>query len=175
MGKKDKKVDKAKVEAKKARQNAKQQKLATKRDKKELKSTGENDIEAIISEFRAKELQKTSVSIITCAQPSPRSNFSITALPNNEILMFGGECCDGESTAVFNDVFRWNLEKNEWKKIESMNTPPPRCAHQAIYYKVSLPSSSNLTFANFKCLWLIQKEKVYIFGGNIPAFKKCLK
>ena len=30
--------------------------------------------------------------------------------------MFGGEFCDGEGTTVFNELFRWNIEKGggEW-------------------------------------------------------------
>ena len=30
--------------------------------------------------------------------------------------MFGGEFCDGEGTTVYNDLFRWNVEKGggEW-------------------------------------------------------------
>jgi hypothetical protein len=43
-----------------------------------------------------------------------------------------GEFCDGQGTQVYNDLFRWNIDKNEWKKIESPNTPPPRCSHQVI-------------------------------------------
>ena len=60
--------------------------------------------------------------------------------------MFGGEYCDGEITIVYNDLFRWNVEKNggEWKRIESINTPPPRCSHQMVYFK----------------------DKVYLFGGE---------
>ena len=32
------------------------------------------------------------------------------------MLMFGGEFCDGEGTTVYNDLFRWNVEKGggEW-------------------------------------------------------------
>lgn len=30
---------------------------------------------------------------------------------------------------------RWNVEKNEWKQIESPNTPPPRCSHQAAFFR----------------------------------------
>jgi hypothetical protein len=51
------------------------------------------------------------------------------------MLLFGGESCDGESTTVFNELFRWNIERNEWKLIESLNTPPPRCSHQAVVFK----------------------------------------
>jgi hypothetical protein len=44
-------------------------------------------------------------------------------LPLGEMLMFGGEFCDGEGTTVFNDLFRWNVEKGggEWcvKKEQS--------------------------------------------------------
>ena len=50
-----KKIDKAKVEAKKARQSAKQQKLATKRIHKEAHEAGEEDIETILAEIKRKE------------------------------------------------------------------------------------------------------------------------
>lgn len=145
MGKKDgKRVDKEKLEAKKARQASKQNKTANKRAKKELKDTGEEDIEAIIAEFSAKDAARVAVTVSVAPQPSARANFSMTALPNGDMLMFGGEFCDGESTEVFNDLFRWNIEKNEWKQIESLNTPPPRCSHQSVFYK----------------------DKLYLFGGE---------
>jgi hypothetical protein len=60
------------------------------------------------------------------------------------MLLFGGEFCDGESTSVYNDVYRWNMDRNEWKLIESLNTPPPRCSHQAVFYK----------------------DQIFIFGGE---------
>jgi hypothetical protein len=50
MGK-DKKSDPAKAAAKKARTEAKQQKVLTKRNKKELKETGEEDIGSRSSPF----------------------------------------------------------------------------------------------------------------------------
>ena len=143
--KKDPKKDKAaKLEAKKARQASKQEKTTIKRTKKEIKESGEEDIEAILAEFSAKDRARTAVSVQTTLQPSPRSNFSITSLPNGDMLLFGGEFCDGEGTVVYNDLFRWNVERNEWKQIESLNTPPPRCSHQAVFYK----------------------DQVYIFGGE---------
>lgn len=144
MGKKDKKADAAKIEAKKLRQATKQAKTTTKRTKKELKEAGEDDIESIIADFAAKDKARTEVSVTSCTQPSPRSNFSITALPSGDMLMFGGEFCDGEGTIVYNELFRWNVEKNEWRQIISLNTPPPRCSHQALFYK----------------------DKIYIFGGE---------
>lgn len=144
MGKKDKRADPAKLQAKKARQAAKQEKTSTKRVKKELKDGGEVDIEAIIAEFAAKDAARSQVTITPSAQPSRRANFSMTALANGEMLLFGGESCDGERTEVFNELFRWNVEKDEWKMIESLNTPPPRCSHQAVMYH----------------------DKIYMFGGE---------
>ena len=56
MGKKDgKRVDKVKVEAKKAKQVAKQTKLVKKSVKKEIKELGEDDIEMMIAEVSAEE------------------------------------------------------------------------------------------------------------------------
>lgn len=75
MGKKDKRVDKAKLDAKKERKASKQEKLAHKRVKKEVngsKSAGkdgkeskEQDIEAILAEFAAKEKTRTAVTVST--------------------------------------------------------------------------------------------------------------
>ena len=93
------------------------------------------DIESILAEYQEKERRRTAVIITPCSQPTPRSNFSLVALPNNEMLLFGGEYCDGESTVVYNDLFRWNVDRNEWKVIESLNTPPPRCSHQAVVFR----------------------------------------
>jgi hypothetical protein len=137
MGKKDKKVDKIKTEAKKIKKQEKVDKKAIKRNKKELKDAGEDDIEKVLTEFSLKNSQRTVVSVYPCSQPSPRSNFSMIGLPNGDMILFGGEFSDGQSTVVYNELYRWNLEKNEWKQIESLNTPPPRCSHQAVFYKVT--------------------------------------
>ncbi|KAJ1424833.1 hypothetical protein B484DRAFT_331083 [Ochromonadaceae sp. CCMP2298] len=142
MGKPGKKADVVKLEAKKEKRSLKQEKTTSKRNKKE--NAGEEDIDAIIAEFSAKESARTAVTVEVCSQPSARSNFSLTLLPTGELLMFGGEYCDGASTEMFNDVHRWNPEKSEWRHVESLNTPPPRCSHQAVCYK----------------------DKLYIFGGE---------
>lgn len=144
MGKKDKKVDPAKLQAKKLRQQAKLQKTTQKRTKKELKDGGEVDIETILAEFSSKESKKLAVAVTVVPQPSRRANFSMTALTSGDMLLFGGEFFDGDSTIVYNDLFKWNVGNNEWKQIESLNTPPPRCSHQAVQYQ----------------------DKVYVFGGE---------
>lgn len=143
MGKKDSK-DAAKKEAKALKQAKKASKGDKKAGKEDAAEGGEEDIEAILLELKQKEERKTAVTISVVEQPSPRSNFSLTALPNGDLVMFGGEYCDGAGTTVYNDLFRWNVEKTEWKLIESPNTPAPRCSHQAVYFN----------------------EKLYIFGGE---------
>ena len=144
MGKKDSK-DAAKKEARALRQAKKLLKGEKKAGKEEAgEDGGEDDIEAILNELRIKEERKTAVTISVVDQPSPRQNFTLTALPSGDMLMFGGEFCDGAGTVVYNDVYRWNIDKAEWKRIESPNTPAPRCSHQAVYFN----------------------DKLYIFGGE---------
>jgi hypothetical protein len=90
MGKSSKKADPTKVAAKKAKAAAKQEKSAIKSNKKDIKTLGnEEDIESILAEYQEKEKTRTTVTVTPCEQPSPRSNFSLTALPNNEFLLFG--------------------------------------------------------------------------------------
>ena len=145
MGKKDKKGEAAK-EARAVRQLKK----AEKGEKKGGKADGEgdeeaeDDIDAILAEFARKEEKKTAVHVSLAEQPSARANFSLTPLPNGDMVMFGGEFCDGAGTTVFNDVLRWNVDKAEWRKVDSLNTPPPRCSHQALFFN----------------------EKIYVFGGE---------
>ncbi|KAM3568675.1 hypothetical protein VYU27_009209, partial [Nannochloropsis oceanica] len=155
MGKRDKRKKAAakigaagggKKDEKRKKQEAKSQKKATKggcggEKEKELQ---EEDIEAILAEIRAKDAAKTAVTITESPQPSPRTNFSLTTLPSGELLLFGGEYYDGEDTTVYNGVFRWHLERGEWRKIESLNAPPPRCSHQAVSFR----------------------DYLYIFGGE---------
>ena len=67
--------------------------------------------------------------------------------------MFGGEFCDGEGTTVYNDLFRWNVEKGggEWYVLTHFRT----CLHHFCctvykkYYGVnySFTNSSELLFA----------------------------
>lgn len=38
-------------------------------------------------------------------------------------------------TFVYGDLYRFDVEKQEWKLISSPNSPPPRSAHQAVAWK----------------------------------------
>lgn len=38
-------------------------------------------------------------------------------------------------TFVYGDLYRYDVEKQEWKLVSSPNSPPPRSAHQAVVWK----------------------------------------
>jgi N-acetylneuraminic acid mutarotase len=130
--------------AKKAARAAKQANKQAKGSRKDLAEAGEEDIEKLLAEIRLRDGARTAISVSVVPQPSRRSAFTLTALPNGDMLLFGGEFCDGQNTVVYNELFTWNLARNEWKQIQSPNTPPPRCSHQAVVYK----------------------DKLYVFGGE---------
>jgi len=41
-------------------------------------------------------------------------------------------------TFVYGDLYRYNVEKGDWKLVSSPNSPPPRSAHQAVAWKNNL-------------------------------------
>ena len=45
------------------------------------------------------------------------------------------ECRVIVQTFVYGDLYRYDVEKLEWKLISSPNSPPPRSAHQAVAWK----------------------------------------
>ena len=53
---------------------------------------------------------------------------------------------------LISDLYRWSVDRQTWKIVESLNTPPPRCSHQAVYFK----------------------DKVYVFGGTWGFVLFCL-
>ncbi|OWY98875.1 hypothetical protein PHMEG_00030238 [Phytophthora megakarya] len=167
-GKADKAAAKAqRQEAKKAKQTAK----SAKKDRKAL-GTDEDDIELILQEFRKKDAERTQVIVEAAPQPTPRANFTLSALPSGEMLLFGGEYFDGDLNECYNDVFKWNLDVKQpidaeevekavkaapseaealrdaaWKNISSPNSPPPRCSHQSAVYR----------------------DHLYVFGGEFAT------
>lgn len=81
--------------------------------------------------------------------PSPRSNGSLTINPSKdtELILYGGEFYNGSKTFVYGDLYRYDVEKNEWKLVSSPNSPPPRSAHQTVAWK----------------------NNVYMFGGEFTS------
>lgn len=65
-------------------------------------------------------------------------------------MLFGGEFYEGSKVVVFNEAFRWNVDKNEWRFVSSPISPKPRCSHQAVVYK----------------------DQVYVFGGEFATVEQ---
>uniref|UniRef100_J3LZ08 Uncharacterized protein n=1 Tax=Oryza brachyantha TaxID=4533 RepID=J3LZ08_ORYBR len=113
-----------------------------KRARREARKVGEeNDIDAILRSIQKEEAKKKEVHVEeNVPAPSPRSNCSLTINPlkDTELIMYGGEFYNGSKTFVYHDLYRCDVEKNEWKMVSSPNSPPPRSAHQIVAWKNNL-------------------------------------
>lgn len=152
MGKKESKKQVKERKAKQAEAKRKKQEAkALKKGKKkggELGQEEEDDLEALLSEFRKKDIEGTIAQVEALpGPPSARSYFSVSNLhKNDEVLIVGGEYFDGDNSRCYQDAFRYNVVKDEWKKVIAPTMPPPRCSHQAVSVK--------------------ERGKVYLFGGE---------
>lgn len=146
MGKKQKKPGKGKEKTE--RKTAKGEE---KRARREAGKVGEeDDIDAILKSIQKEEAKKKEVHVDeNIPAPSPRSNGSLTINPSKdtELILYGGEFYNGSKTFVYGDLYRYDVEKNEWKLVSSPNSPPPRSAHQTVAWK----------------------NNVYMFGGEFTS------
>ncbi|KAL6963821.1 hypothetical protein U1Q18_034826 [Sarracenia purpurea var. burkii] len=134
MGKKTKKPGKGKEKTE--RKTAKSEEKKTRRESKKV--SPEDDIDAILLSIQKEEAKKKEVQVDeNVPAPSPRSNCSlnINPLKDTELILYGGEFYNGNKTFVYGDLYRYDVEKQEWKLILSPNSPPPRSAHQAVAWK----------------------------------------
>ncbi|KAM0873183.1 hypothetical protein ACQ4PT_038224 [Festuca glaucescens] len=146
MGKKQKKPGKGKEKTE--RKTAKGEE---KRARREAGKVGEeDDIDAILKSIQKEEAKKKEVHVDdNVPTPSPRSNGSLTINPlkDTELILYGGEFYNGSKTFVYGDLYRYDVEKNEWKLVSSPNSPPPRSAQQTVAWK----------------------NNVYMFGGEFTS------
>ncbi|GAA0144998.1 hypothetical protein LIER_05295 [Lithospermum erythrorhizon] len=134
MGKKQKKPGKGKEKTE--RKTAKADEKRHRRDSKKL--SPEDDIDAILLNIQKEEAKKKEVHVEeNVPRPSPRSNCSLTINPlkETELILYGGEFYNGQKTFVYGDLFRYDVDKQQWNLISSPNSPPPRSAHQAVAWK----------------------------------------
>ncbi|KAI3454963.1 hypothetical protein Pfo_011626 [Paulownia fortunei] len=161
MGKKTKKPGKGKEKMEK--KTAKAEEKRARRESKKL--SPEDDIDAILLSIQKEEAKKKEVHIEdNVPAPSPRSNCSLTINPlkETELILYGGEFYNGNKTFVYGDLYRYEVEKKEWKLISSPNSPPPRSAHQAIAWKSYLyiyggefTSPNQERFHHYKDFWML--------------------
>ncbi|CAM6037868.1 unnamed protein product [Sphagnum compactum] len=159
MGKKQKKPGKGKEKTE--RKTAKAVEKRARRDDKKLSE--EDDIDAILAKIQKEEAKKVAVHVDeNVPAPSPRCNGSVTVNPlrESELIFYGGEYYNGDKTFVYGDLYRYNVDKCEWKLVSSPNSPPPRSAHQAVAWKNFLfvfggefTSPNQEKFHHYKDLW----------------------
>ncbi|CAG9782688.1 unnamed protein product [Diatraea saccharalis] len=113
---------------------AKTEKKLANKLKKELADLGEEDIAKVIAEIEREEAKRSAATEkILAGPPSTRAYASLTPHPiNNELIMFGGEYHNGQTTEVYNELLFYNPEKNLWRQVKAPGAPPPRSAHQAV-------------------------------------------
>ncbi|KAI9168476.1 Kelch repeat-containing protein 3 [Blastocladiella emersonii ATCC 22665] len=168
---KDKKKKKGSKEEKKQRVAEKNERKTQKKEKKNKKKAAaagsdsdEEDIEAIIEAFKKRQEEEVRITDEVVADPpSRRSNASITVNPLNpdELILFGGEWYDGRHTIFNNNLYFYNVEKNEWRKISSPNSPGPRSSHQMVAtpngllfcFSGEFASKNESQFLHYKDFW----------------------
>ncbi|XP_074589336.1 uncharacterized protein LOC141845177 [Curcuma longa] len=165
MGKKTKKPGKGKEKTE--RKTAKAEEKKVRRESKKNTSQ-EDDIDAILKNIQKEEAKKKEVHVEdNVPAPSPRSGCSMTINPlkETELIFYGGEFYNGNKTFVYGDLYRYDVEKNEWKLISSPNSPPPRSAHQAVAWKNHLyifggefTSPNQERFHHYKDFWMLDMK-----------------
>lgn len=87
----------------------------------------------IVKNLEAQEQSFTTITENVCEPPPPRSNFSLVAHPEKEeLILFGGELYNGATTFTYNDLYFYNIPRNEWKQVRSPSGPTPRAGHQMV-------------------------------------------
>ena len=170
MGKGRDKRKKAKEESggrNKAKQDKKQKEKNLKKQSRRAKENGsdsedEENVEFMLQQFKDNERKKKEVVVEDCQRPSERINTSlvVNAANTTELILFGGEYWNGARTESYNDLFRYNTEKRQWKVVTSPCCPTPRSAHQSIAFKEFMvtfggefTSPSQSQFYHHKDLW----------------------
>ncbi|KAK6539238.1 hypothetical protein TWF694_009479 [Orbilia ellipsospora] len=128
---------KAKAAEKKARTAAKTSKKAAKKEKKVAKKrpgedsdSDDQDIDAILEEYKQKQAMHMAIQETTCDPPPVRANSLLMPHPTNskELFLFGGEIWTGSPPVAkfYNDLYVYHTERNEWRSYTSPNSPMPR-------------------------------------------------
>lgn len=91
----------------------------------------QDDINEIVARLEENEQRRQTVTETVVASPSPRSNFSFCSHPDKEeLILFGGEFYDGKTLTVYNELYFYNISKNEWKLLMTPGGPASRSSHQ---------------------------------------------
>lgn len=165
-----KKANAAKSASKAEAKATKKAKLAAKAERKEVKQAGgsgkkgkgkakddvvdEDDLIKTLEEYRQKWADEHKTTEEVADIPSRRANAVLVACPvSTSLYLLGGEYFDGTTCTFYPELYKYNTEKNEWRRLSSPTQPSPRSAHQM----VASPSgggrlyvSAQLTVGGFK-------------------------
>lgn len=129
---------KAKAAQKKARVAAKTEKKAVKSEKKSKAKSKDDDsdaeeadLDAVLAEYAKQQEAFLKVSETISSPPSARGSATLIGSPvnDNELFLFGGEYFNGQHARFWNDLFVYNIPRDEWKLVTSPNSPLPRSGH----------------------------------------------
>ncbi|KAF2096688.1 kelch domain-containing protein 4, partial [Rhizodiscina lignyota] len=125
----EKKVRVAQKQEKKAAQKEKKQKTKGTRD--EDSDAEDVDLDAVLAEYAKQQEQFLKVTETVCQPPSPRGSATLTGSPtrSNELFLFGGEYFNGALASFYNELFIYNINRDEWRLVTSPNSPLPRSGH----------------------------------------------
>uniref|UniRef100_A0A7N2LEZ8 Uncharacterized protein n=1 Tax=Quercus lobata TaxID=97700 RepID=A0A7N2LEZ8_QUELO len=108
------------------------------------------------------------------------SRLNINPLKEIELILYRAEFYNGNKTFFYGDLYRCDVEKQEWKLITSPNSPPPCSAHQAVAWKNNLyifggefTSPNQEWFHHYKDFWTLdlktnQWEQINLKGCPSP-------
>lgn len=133
MGKKNKKSaeHKERVAAKQSKKAAQKEKRHKTKGRDADSDAEDIDLDAILAQYAEEQAKFLKVTEVVSGPPSPRTSATILASPSNrnELLIFGGEHFDGTLATFFNNLFVYNIDRDEWKEVTSPNSPLPRSGH----------------------------------------------
>ena len=136
-GKKDKKSKEADKKARKAKAQEKKNSKTEKKSKGKGRGGDEDsdaedvDLDAVLAEYARQQEQFLKVTETVSEPPTPRASSTLIGSPanENELFLFGGEYFNGALATFFNDLFIYNINRDEWRKVTSPNSPLPRSGH----------------------------------------------
>ncbi|TPX67680.1 hypothetical protein SpCBS45565_g03536 [Spizellomyces sp. 'palustris'] len=140
----------------------------------------DEDIDLILKQFEAEEKKKYEVTEeISAEPPSPRANASFVASPLSQpvLYLFGGEHYDGNKLRVFNELYKYRIDKQEWRKIVSAYAPGPRSGHQTValnngkllVFAGEFASSTQSQFHHWKDCWTFDLKETKWEKLDIPT------
>ena len=123
--------------SKQAAKAAKRSKVASKAEKtakRDLRKQGietEVDLLETLEKYRQQYEEDIKVTVTASAMPTRRANAALCSDPvdTSSLFLFGGEHYDGEACHFYNDLYKYNIDKKEWKQIAS-----PKCVIVFIWF-----------------------------------------